>query len=150
MRTRVQKLHKMNKTAPHYGRRIAFLRGLYRMTQGQLGEQSGFKQQEVSEFEGKAELADDVLMQLLGPLGISLERFKEIDESAIGSTVFHVHDQAQAFGPFGVNNNPIDKLMELIDELKKVYQEKEGLHERLLEGEKEKNALLQRLLNNDK
>ncbi|MGS2741858.1 hypothetical protein [Sinomicrobium sp. M5D2P17] len=136
----------MNTTAPHYGRRIAFLRGLYKLTQAQLGDQAGFKQQEISEFEGKAELADQVLQQLLMPLGITLEKFKEMDEGAFGNTVYHVHDQGQAFGPFGVNNNPIDKLMELMDELKKVYQEKVDLHERLLEAEKEKNAYLQREL----
>jgi len=143
MRTRVQKLQKMNTTAPHYGRRIAFLRGLYRMTQAQLGEAAGFKQQEVSELEGKAELTDELLLRLLEPLGVTVERFKAMDESAFGATVYHVHDQAQAFGPFGVNNNPIDKLIELMDELKKVYQEKEKLHERLLEAEKAKVALLQ-------
>ncbi|WP_257669102.1 helix-turn-helix domain-containing protein [Parapedobacter tibetensis] len=133
----------MNTTAPHFGRRIAFLRGLYRMTQGQLGEQSGFKQQEVSDFEGKPELADEVLMRLLGPLGITIERFKEMDEGAFGSTVYHVHDQAQAFGPFNTNNfNPIEKVVELAGK-------NEELYERLLEAEKEKNVYLQRLLDNN-
>src|SRR5690606_5387193 len=102
MRTRVQKLKRMNTTAPHYGRRIAFLRGLYKMTQTQLGNEAGYKQQDISEFEGEAQLADDVLARLLKPLGVTLDRFKDMDESAIGATVYHVHDQGQAFGPFGV------------------------------------------------
>src|SRR5690606_11041919 len=100
MRTRVQKLKKMNTIAPHYGRRIAFLRGLYKMTQAQLGQEAGFKQQEISEFEGEAQLSEEVLLRLLKPLGVTLNRFKEMDESAIGATVYHVHDRAQAFGPF--------------------------------------------------
>ena len=142
MRTRVQKLKKMNTTAPHYGRRIAFLRGLYKLTQAQLGDQAGFKQQEISEMEGKAELADEVLQRLLVPLGITMEKFKEMDESVMGSTIFHFSESAYGSGNFNTNNfNPIEKVIELVDKNEKLY-------ERLFEAEKEKNAYLQRQLDN--
>ncbi|WP_146746576.1 helix-turn-helix domain-containing protein [Sinomicrobium soli] len=131
----------MNTTAPHYGRRIALLRGLFKLTQAQLGESAGFKQQDVSDMEGKAELSDEVLLRLLEPMGVKLERFKEMDESAMGAMIFHTRDQS--VGHFGFNNtynlNPLEELLKAKEEIKNLY-------ERLLEAEKEKVAFLQRQL----
>lgn len=143
MRTRVQKLKNMSTIAPHYGRRMTFLRNLFKLTQTQLGQDAGYSQQDISDFEGQAVITDEVLERLLKPVGISVERFKGMDESVMGQMVFNMYENQNAIGHFGYNStnnvNPLEELLKAQEENKKLY-------ERLLEAEKEKNAHLQRQL----
>src|SRR5690606_26947300 len=115
MRTRVQKLKNMSTIAPHHGRRITFLRSLFKLTQAQIGQEAGYSQQDISDFEGQAVLTDDVLERLLKPFGISLERFKSMDESVMGQMIFNMYENQNAIGHFGYNNannvNPLEELL---------------------------------------
>lgn len=144
MRTRVQKLKNMSTIAPHYGRRMTFLRNLFKLTQTQMGQEAGYSQQDISDFEGQAVITDEVLERLLKPVGVSLDRFKGMDDSLMATSIFNSYDNAFGNGNFITNHiHPLEELLKAKEEIKKLY-------ERLLEAEQEKVAFLQRQLDASK
>ena len=121
----------------HIGRKISRIRELRGMKQEALAAELGISQQAVSKIEQSAEVEDSALEKIAVALGVPVEGIKKFNEEAvfniIGNTVNN-HDQA-AFFNYYPTFNPIDKLLELFEENKKLYQE-------LLASEKEKVELL--------
>ncbi len=83
-------------------------------------------------------LEDDVLENIAKILGVTTDAIKNFSDEAVVN-YFNTFNQSVSSSNFGHNNtctfNPLDKLMELVEENKKLY-------ERLLLAEKEKNELL--------
>jgi len=83
-------------------------------------------------------LEDDVLEKIAKILGVTTDAIKNFSEEAVVN-YFNTFNQSVSSSNFGHNNtctfNPLDKLMELVEENKKLY-------ERLLQAEKDKNELL--------
>jgi len=83
-------------------------------------------------------LEDDVLEKIAKVLGVTADAIKNFSEEAVVN-YFNTFNQSVSSSNFGHNNtctfNPLDKLVELFEENKKLY-------ERLLQAEKEKNELL--------
>ncbi len=127
MRKRAEKLKMMGAIAPHHGSRIAFLRRLFKLTQNDMGQGSGYSQQDISDFEAQAVIIDEALVRLLKPLDITLERFKDMDEGVMGQMVFNMAGNQSAIGHFGHGNtnqvNPIEELLKQVEEIKAVYKE---------------------------
>lgn len=121
----------------HIGRKIIRIRELRGMKQEALAAELGISQQAVSKIEQSAEVEESALEKIAIALGVPVEGIKKFNEEAvfniIGNTVNN-HDQA-AFFNYYPTFNPIEKLLELFEENKKLYQE-------LLASEKEKVELL--------
>ncbi len=108
----------------------------------ELGED--WTQKKVSLLESKEEIEPEILEQVARVLNVSPEAIRNFTEEAAVNYFNTFNDHSTNHGPFLGNNctvnfNPLDELMKSIEENKKLY-------ERLLEAEKEKVALLEKLL----
>lgn len=128
-------------TMPHQGRNIKRIREILGVKQDALAIDLGLSQQAVSLLEQKETLDAPMLEKVATILGVPEEAIKNFNEDiAINIISSTLHDNAGS-----INNNctfsfnPIDKIVEL-------YNEKMELYERMLQSEKEKVALLNKLL----
>jgi transcriptional regulator with XRE-family HTH domain len=122
----------------HIGRKISRIRELRGIKQETLASELGVSQQSVSRMEQSEVLEEDVLENIAKILGVTTDAIKNFSEEAVVN-YFNTFNQSVSSSNFGHNNtctfNPLDKLMELVEENKKLY-------ERLLLAEKEKNEFL--------
>jgi transcriptional regulator with XRE-family HTH domain len=140
----------MNKTI-HQGRNVKRLREMLGLKQEGLAYMLGddWNQQKISLLEQKEKIDDQLLEQIAGQLKVPAEAIRNFDEEM---AVFNIQNNyegsnAGATGVYTNNNNctfnPFEKYMEAIEANKELY-------ERLLQSEKEKNELLQKMLNEKK
>ncbi len=122
----------------HIGRKISKIRELKGIKQETLAVELGISQQAVSKIEQSAEVEDAALEKIAKILGVTADAVKNFTEEAVVNYFNNFNDSSVNHGPFGNYHctfNPLDKLIELVEENKKLY-------ERLLQAEKEKNDLL--------
>lgn len=125
----------------HIGRNIARIREMRGMKQETLAELLGVSQQKVSLFENAEELEDTKLEPIAKALEISVEALKNFSEDAVFNIINNTfNENSSNNNNYQCTINPIDKLIEVYDENKKLY-------ERLLESEKEKSRLIEDLIN---
>ncbi|AFL80507.1 putative transcriptional regulator [Aequorivita sublithincola DSM 14238] len=128
-------------TSNHIGRKISRIRELRGMKQETLAEAMGISQQSISQIEQSETVEDEKLEKVAEALGVTKEGIKNFSEEAvfniIGNTVTN-NDNAAFFNNYPTFN-PLEKLMEAVEENKKLY-------ERLLKAEQEKNTYLEKLL----
>lgn len=121
----------------HQGRNVKRIREILGIKQDVLATSLGLSQQAVSQLEQKDVLDASVLQKVSKALGVPEEAIKNFtDEAAINiiSTTFNSHDQSTSIAyRSSLTFNPIEKIVEL--------------YERMLTIEREKNELLQKLLN---
>lgn len=129
----------------HQGRNIKRFREMFGMKQEALAIELGedWSQKKVSRLEEHEQIEDDILQQVAKILKVPVEAIKNFDEQAavqVISNTFSSHENSTLNAVnYNCTFNPIDKLLDVIEENKRLY-------ERLLAAEKEKNELLQRLL----
>ncbi|OUL62759.1 helix-turn-helix domain-containing protein [Flavobacterium sp. AJR] len=126
----------------HIGRKISRIRELRDMKQEALAQALGTNQQAISALENSETIDEEKLIEVAKALGVTVEAIKNFsDEAAIN--YFNSFNEAVNNSHFGNNNhctfNPLDKLMETVEENKKLY-------ERLLQAEKDKIEYLEKLL----
>ena len=128
----------MSKTI-HQGRNIKRFREMLQIKQEALAWELGedWSQKRVSLLEQKEEIEQDILEQVAKILKVSTEAIKNFDEESVINNINTFYDQS-AFN-FQCTFNPIDKWVEALEENKKLY-------ERLLQSEREKVELLQKVL----
>jgi len=131
----------------HLGRNAQRIREILGMKQSTLAANTGFSQQYISKLERSQSFADEVIEKLATGLGVQPDLIKNFDaERAINiiSNTVNNNDSATGNSLFSYHPviNPIEKWMEALEENKKLY-------EALLQSEKEKNALLEKLLANN-
>jgi transcriptional regulator with XRE-family HTH domain len=125
----------MEKTI-HHGRNVKRFREFKRVKQEALAMELGedWTQRRISLLEQKEEIDDVLLEQIAKILSVPVELFKNFDEEAginvIGNT-FHDHSTGNVH--YHCTFNPIDKIVELYDELLKVEREKVALLKEWLE-----------------
>ena len=141
----------------HLGRNIARIRELKGMKQEALAVELGVSQQAVSVLEQKETMDKEKLEEVARALGVTPEAIKAFSEEAALSIINN-----NAFNDNASNNcssngngytgngynyqptfNPLDKVMELSSKVEELYKA-------LLKSEQEKNALLEKLLNERK
>ncbi|RVU00278.1 XRE family transcriptional regulator [Mucilaginibacter limnophilus] len=135
----------MAEAALHIGRKIGRIRELRGMKQEALAAELGISQQAISKIEQSADVDDSALKKIAKVLGITKEAIKNFNEEGVINYFNTFNDNSfnnGAYNAFGCTFNPLEKLMEAIDNNKKLYEEKVALLERLLASEKEKNELL--------
>jgi transcriptional regulator with XRE-family HTH domain len=117
------------------GRKISRIRELKNIKQEVLAMSLGISQQAVSKIEQSAEVEDEALSKIAKALGVTPEAIKNFSDEAVVNYFNNFHDNSSGDFRQHCTFNPIDKIVEL-------YDEKVVLLERLLQAEKEKNALL--------
>ncbi|WP_345025974.1 helix-turn-helix transcriptional regulator [Ravibacter arvi] len=134
----------MNKTI-HQGRNVKRFREMLGLKQEGLAWELGeeWSQKRVSILEQKEVIEQDILEEVAKVLKVPAEAIKNFDaDNAINiiSETINNHDQSALIQHNPIFNfNPIDKWVEALDENKKLY-------ERLLQAEREKVELLQRMV----
>jgi transcriptional regulator with XRE-family HTH domain len=101
----------------------------------------GTNQQAVSIIENSETIDDDKLAEVAKALGVSVEAIKNFSEEAVLNIIGNTYNDSNVVNgnAYSCNFNPLDKLVE-------VYEENKKLYERLLDAEKEKNSYLEQLL----
>lgn len=133
----------------HLGRKVGRMRELLGIKQETLAAELGISQQAVSKLEQTEKIDDEKLEQVAKVLGVNSEAIRNFNEetalNVINNTFQDFHDHAQA-----MNNqctfNPLDKYVEAVEDLKRLSEKNERLYEELLKTEREKIAMLERLL----
>lgn len=126
----------------HIGRKISRIREIKGIKQDALAFELGVSQQTISKIEQSAEVEEATLQKIAGVLKVSTEAIKNFNEEGIVN-YFNTFNKDVAHSFNGTANatyhdctfNPLDKLMESIEENKKLY-------ERLLASEREKIEIL--------
>ncbi|WP_394773260.1 helix-turn-helix domain-containing protein [Flavobacterium sp.] len=128
----------------HIGRKISRIRELKDMKQEALAQALGTNQQAVSAIENSETIDEEKLIDVAKALGVSVEAIKNFSEEGMIS-YFNTFNDTTVNGIVNAGTNyectfhPLDKLMESVDENKKLY-------ERLLQSEKDKIEYLEKLL----
>ncbi len=134
----------MEKTI-HQGRNIKRFREMLGIKQEGLALELGedWNQRKISLLEQKDVIEDDLLAQVAKVLKVPVEAIKNFDEEAAVHNIQNNFDNSIVnAGPtinYKCTFNPLDKWAEEITENRKLY-------ERLLQAEKEKMELMQRIL----
>jgi transcriptional regulator with XRE-family HTH domain len=126
----------------HVGRKISRIREIKGIKQDFLAIELGVSQQTISKIEQSEDVEDSTLEKIASVLGISSEAIKNFNEETILNVIsntFTSNDNSTINAiNFQPTFNPLDKLMEVVDENKKLY-------ERLLQSEREKFEMLKEI-----
>lgn len=129
----------------HLGRKISRIRELRGIKQEYLATELGVSQQSISRMENSEVVEDELLEKVAKILGVPVEGIKNFNEEAVFNYFNTFNDTSVNNGAVGHNRykectfNPLDKLMEVIEENKVLY-------ERLLKSEQEKIELVKQRL----
>ncbi len=141
----------------HIGRNIKRFREILGVKQESLAITMGeeWNQKRISMLESKPKIDDELLEQVAEALKIPVVAIKNFDEE---KTIMNIQNNYEGANPNSTvsvsgitgdpttNNsctfNPLDKLVETMEELKSLYAENKDLYERMLQTEKEKFELL--------
>ena len=134
---------------PHLGRKVRGVRELRGMKQETMAEKLGTSQQAVSKLEQSEHIEDETLERIAGVLDVSVETIKNFNEDAIVYNIQNNYEGAnqsasglQNVQYYHCNFNPVDKWVEAVEKIEKLYEELLKKQEALTESEKEKVAIL--------
>lgn len=121
----------------HLGRKISRIRDIRGIKQDFLANALGVSQQTISKIEQSEEIEDSTLEKIASVLGVTVEGIKNFTEEAIANYFNTFNDKvSDSFNTYhSCTFNPLDKLMEVVEENKTLY-------ERLLASEREKIEFL--------
>ena len=134
-----EEAHKLNKEV-HHGRNVKRLREIMGIKQEVLADELNVSQQKISRIESQEELDNDTLDKIANVLNIPVDAIKSYSDDIAVNIISNTFNE-QSVIAYQHNVNPVEKIMQL-------YDEKIELYERLLKTEKEKNALLEKILEN--
>lgn len=127
----------------HEGRNVKRFREMLGIKQEALASALGedWNQKKISLLEAKESIEPPILEDVAKALKVPVDAIKNFDEEAAINIIGNsFHDEAAAYNEnYKCNFNPLDKYIEAIEENKKLY-------ERLLQTEREKVTLLEKLL----
>ncbi|MEO8535598.1 MAG: helix-turn-helix transcriptional regulator [Flavobacterium sp.] len=128
----------------HIGRKISRIRELKDMKQEALAQALGTNQQAISAMENSETIDDEKLSQVAKALGVSVEAIKNFTDEGMINYFNSFYDNSSSQGNsfnqgMFATFNPLDKMMEMVDENRKLY-------ERLIQAEKEKLEYVEKLL----
>ncbi|MBK5721864.1 helix-turn-helix transcriptional regulator [Dysgonomonas sp. Marseille-P4677] len=130
----------------HHGHNIKRLREMLGVKQEVIAIELDITQQAVSGLEQKELIDDTVLNKIAQIMKIPVEAIKNMTDDSTHNYINTFNEAVtnhNGFYNFNCSFNPIDKIVEL-------YTSKMELYERMLKAEQEKNALLEKLLNDKK
>ena len=116
----------------HLGRKISRIRELKGMKQETLASLLGVSQQAVSKLEQSEHVEEDRLEEVGKALGVTSEAIKNFNEEAIIYNIQNNSDTSTNNSIINYQFNPFEKIVEL--------------YERMLKLEREKNELLEKMM----
>src|SRR5215203_1636621 len=130
----------MTERTVHYGRNIKRIREIQGIKQEALALELGedWNQKKISLLEGKEEVDPELLEQVAKALKVPVDTIKKFDEQAAINIISNTFQDFKDHAIANANQctfNPLDKLMEVLEENKKLY-------ERML---KDKDMMIERL-----
>ncbi len=121
----------------HHGRNIKRLREMLGVKQEAIAIELDMTQQTISKLEQKEEIDDKVLQKVAQVLNVPIDAIKNLNDDATTNYINTFYDnQGHGFFANNVNFNPVDKVVELYERLLTAEKEKVAMLERLLEGKK--------------
>lgn len=127
----------------HEGRNVKRIREILGIKQDTLASELGLSQQSISQLEQKETIDQELLERISAILNVPVEAIRNFDDQAainiISNTFNNDSFSHNVFSPQNCTFNPIDKWLEALEEIKR-------LNEKLLESEKEKVAMLERMM----
>ncbi|MGN6400126.1 MAG: helix-turn-helix domain-containing protein [Flavisolibacter sp.] len=134
----------MSEKTIHHGRNIKRIREIQGVKQEALAIELGddWNQKKISMLESKEVIDEDLLNDVAKALKVPPEAIRNFDEDkAIFNISCSFSDNAVNNNAINIQNiNPIDRWLEALEENKRLY-------ERLLQAEREKVELLEKVLN---
>jgi transcriptional regulator with XRE-family HTH domain len=139
---------KDSQTVKHEGRNVKRLREILGIKQDALAAELGINQQKMSFIEQKEKIEEEQMAEIAKALKVPVEAIRNFDEEAainiISNTFSDFKDNASGINyNCSLTFNPIEKLMEALEENKRLYGQ-------LLESEREKVAMLEKMLHKTK
>ncbi|AWG26160.1 helix-turn-helix domain-containing protein [Flavobacterium kingsejongi] len=149
----------MSTTTPinHIGRKISRIREIKGIKQEALAIGLGITQQAISKLERSAKIDDEKLEEVAKILGVTSEEIKNFAEE--NTTNYFTEITNNSFTDNDLNEsgiflgsdltttfNPLDKLIEIQEENKNLYERLLALEQQLLKAEQDKVAYLEKLL----
>ncbi len=131
----------MTEKTIHEGRNVKRIREILGIKQDALAAELGLSQQAISALEQKEKIDEKILVDVAKVLKVPVDAIKNFNqESAITIISNTFHEESSAYiENYKCTFNPIDKLMETVEENKKLYAA-------LLKEKDEKIALLEKIL----
>lgn len=130
----------------HHGHNIKRLREMLGIKQDIIAIELDISQQSVSGLEQKEVIDDLILDKIAQVMKVPVEAIKNMTDDTTYNYINTFNEAVtnhNGFYNFNCSFNPIDKIVEL-------YNEKMELYERMLKVEQEKNAIFEKLLNENK
>ncbi|SEB21962.1 helix-turn-helix domain-containing protein [Pedobacter hartonius] len=126
----------------HEGRNVKRFREMMGIKQEGLAASLGeeWSQKKISVLESKEKIEDALLAEIAQILKVPEEAIRNFDEErAVNIIANTFQDDSVAYAEnYKCTFNPLDKLMETVEEIKKLHAEKEALYERLLKAQENK------------
>ena len=132
----------MTEKTVHEGRNVKRIREILGIKQDTLAAELGLSQQTISALEQKEKLDNKILDDVAKVLKVPTEAIKNMTDDSAANFINTFNDNSVNHAPLGnfqCTFNPLDKFIEQVEENKKLY-------EALLKSEREKNALLEKML----
>jgi transcriptional regulator with XRE-family HTH domain len=127
----------MTEKTVHEGRNVKRIREILGIKQDTLAAELGLSQQAISALEQKEKIDEKILGDVAKVLKIPAEAIRNMTDEVATNFINTFNDQS-GFN-YQCTFNPLEKYLEAMEENKKLY-------ERLLQVEREKVALLEKLL----
>lgn len=127
----------------HEGHNVKRIREILGVKQDTLAFDLNLSQQAISQLEQKESIDPALLLEISKSLKVPVETIKNFDGEAAVNYINTFNDSSKGDFNHQCTFNPLDKLVEVIDENKNLY-------ERLLQAEREKNELLQKIIQGKK
>ena len=124
----------------HHGRNIKRIREIHGMKQEALAMELGddWNQKKISLLEAKETVDENLLGQVAKALKVSPEAIKNFNDEATINNISNTYENSP-ITMFNYQFNPIEKYLEMVERNTQLY-------ERLLQAEREKVELLERVL----
>jgi transcriptional regulator with XRE-family HTH domain len=121
----------MTEKTIHEGRNVKRIREILGIKQEALAAELGLSQQAISALESKEKIDDKIMVDVAKALGISADAIKNFDEQATFNIISNTYHDNSASVHYTFN--PMEKIVELYEALLKNEREKVALLEKMLE-----------------
>jgi hypothetical protein len=137
---------------PRHGKNIKRIREFFGVKQEAFAKQLGpdWSQGKISTLEGRETIEPELIQQIAKTLNVSPQAIENLTDE-VATNYFNFYDNSSNQGPIASSNctlnfNPIDELVKSFNDYKLLNEKKSRLYEDLLKTEREKNDLLQKML----
>lgn len=121
----------------HEGRNVKRIREIMGIKQDRLAHELGLSQQTISQIEQKEKLDNDLLQKIADVLKVPAEAIRNFDEEKAIYNIQNNYDNSTSNVNYQFNS--IDKIVELYEALIQSEKEKVELLEKMLELKKQRN-----------